>query len=418
MTAKPQGGNAWRETRGRWPFEDMFGRGHGAGEGVLVCAAPGPDRDQLCAQLAEGLAPAYRLIQPAELYLALERGAQVVITTSETLACGDLAPLQAWLDNQPEWSDLPVLVLTAATGGRRLPPPPSLAALGNVRLLQRPYHPASLEILLEASLQGRHRQYRMCAKLKRMQAEDCAPEPYMESPSRLEAVGRLTGGIAQEFNSLLTGVIGGLDMIRRRLDAGQYSRLDNLLDVSTHSAQRAAQLTHRLLAFARRQRLDAQELDINRLIENGLGLFSRSLNSSIALQFRPADDLWPVCLDPSQLESALLNLVINAGDAMPSGGRLLIDTANRTLGACENDGNLALPAGDYVVIAVQDDGCGMNRETLERAFDPFFTTKPAGLGTGLGLSMVYGFARQSAGYVTLHSEPSRGSRVELYFPRA
>ncbi|WP_052469360.1 ATP-binding protein [Pseudomonas massiliensis] len=418
MTAKPQGGDAWRETQGCWPSEDMFDGGCRAGEGVLVCAAPGPDRDQLCAQLAEGLAPAYRLIEPAELYLALERGAQVLLTTSETLACGDLAPLQAWLDNQPEWSDLPVLVLTAATGGRRLPPPPSLAGLGNVRLLQRPYHPASLEILLDASLQGRDRQYRMRAKLMRMQADDGGTEPYIESPSRLEAVGRLTGGIAQDFNNLLTGVLGGLDMIRRCLNTGQYGRLDSLLDLSTHSAQRAAQLTHRLLAFARRQRLDAQELDINRLIENGLGLFSRSLNSSIALQFRPMDNLWPVYLDPSQLESALLNLIINAGDAMPGGGRLLIDTTNRTLATCETAGSLALPAGDYVVIGVQDDGCGMNRETLERAFDPFFTTKPAGLGTGLGLSMVYGFARQSAGYVTLHSEPSRGSRVELYFPKA
>ncbi|WP_263263751.1 ATP-binding protein [Pseudomonas sp. RIT-PI-S] len=418
MTAKPQSGRAWRETQGPRPLDGVGAFAAGA-TGIVVCALPGLDREQLCALLDSGQGRDYQLIEPGELYPALERGADLVITTSETLACGDLAPMQAWLETQPHWSDLPVLVLTAATGGRRLPPPPSLLAFGNVRLLQRPYHPASLEVLIESSLNSRLKQYALRDKLRAQCPEGTAGQgDCCESPTRLEAVGRLTGGIAQDFNNLLTGIMGGLEMIRRRVANGQHARLDSLLDVAVNSTQRASQLTHRLLAFARRQTLDARVLDVNGLIEAALGLLGRSLNGKIALQFRPAGELWLACLDPSQLESALLNLVINAGDAMPNGGRLLIETANRTIEDDEPGLSLALAAGDYVVIAVQDDGCGMSHDTLERAFDPFFTTKPVGLGTGLGLSMVYGFARQSGGHVTLRSETGRGSRVEMYFPRA
>ena len=416
MTAKPESGRAWRDDRGHWSLDGTSATA-ASSISLLVCAAPGPNRDQLCAVLASGTGGEYKLVAPAELFPTLERGGDLLITTSETLACGDLAPLQAWLENQPEWSDLPVLVLTAATGGRRLAPPPSLAALGNVRVLQRPYHPASLEMLVEASLANRTKQYQMRDKLHSVQADPNAPE-CVESPTRLEAVGRLTGGIAQDFNNLLTGITGGLDLIRRRLANGQYTKLESLLDLSATSAERAAHLTHRLLAFARRQTLDARLLDVNSLIQAGLGLLGRSLSGKISLQFRPAEGLWPACIDPGQLESALLNLVINAGDAMPEGGRLVIDTANRRVGIDQPSMSHALPAGDYIVIGVEDNGCGMNRETLGRAFDPFFTTKPPGLGTGLGLSMVYGFARQSGGHVTLRSEAGRGSRVELYFPRA
>lgn len=417
MTAKPESGRAWRDDRGHWSLDGTSAIAAST-ISLLVCAAPGPDRDQLCAVLASGTGGEYQLVAPAELFPTLERGADLLITTSETLACGDLAPLQAWLENQPEWSDLPVLVLTAATGGRRLAPPPSLAALGNVRVLQRPYHPASLEMLVEASLANRTKQYQMRDKLHSVQADPNAPGECVESPTRLEAVGRLTGGIAQDFNNLLTGITGGLDLIRRRLANGQYTKLESLLDLSATSAERAAHLTHRLLAFARRQTLDARLLDVNSLIQAGLGLLGRSLSGKISLQFRPAEGLWQACVDPGQLESALLNLVINAGDAMPEGGRLVIDTANRRVGKDQPSMSHALPAGDYIVIGVEDNGCGMNRETLGRAFDPFFTTKPPGLGTGLGLSMVYGFARQSGGHVTLRSEAGRGSRVELYFPRA
>ena len=417
MTAKPQSGRAWRDGQGSWSLDGTCAS-TASTISLLVCAAPGPDRDQLCAVLASGSWSDYELVTPSELFPALERGVDLLITTSETLACGDLAPLHAWLENQPEWSDLPVLVLTAASGGRRLAPPPSLAALGNVRVLQRPYHPASLEMLVEASLTNRHKQYQLRDRLRSAQAAGEDRGGCNEAPTRLEAVGRLTGGIAQDFNNLLTGITAGLDLIRRRLANGQYAKLDTLLDLSATSAERAAHLTHRLLAFARRQTLDARLLDINNLIQAGLGLLGRSLNGKIALQFNPMDGLWQARVDPGQLESALLNLVINAGDAMAEGGRLTLDTANRSVGVDEPGISLALPAGDYVVIGVEDDGCGMNRETLERAFDPFFTTKPPGLGTGLGLSMVYGFARQSGGHVTLHSEAGRGSRVELYFPRA
>jgi signal transduction histidine kinase len=416
MTARPQSGQAWRDVQGPWAFDGQWVTSSTA-IGILICASAGPDRDQLCAALASSSGGDYHLVEPAGLYPALEQGVDMLITTSETVACGDIAPLQAWLEHQPEWSDLPILVLTAATGGRRLPPPPALATLGNVRALQRPYHPASLEMLVQACLNGRQKQYGMRDRLRALSSTGDLPLA-SEPPTRLEAIGRLTGGIAQDFNNLLTGIMGSLDLIRRRIGNGQHANLDSLVDLSILSAQRAANLTHRLLAFACRQDLDARRLDVNQLIQAGQGLLGRSLGSSIAFELRPCPGVWPVCVDPSQLESALLNLVINAGDAMPEGGRLLIDTANRTLKAQAPGIGMALPLGDYVVIGVQDDGAGMARETRERAFDPFFTTKPAGLGTGLGLSMVYGFARQSGGHVTLQSETGRGSRVELYFPRA
>ncbi|HVZ07947.1 ATP-binding protein [Rhodopila sp.] len=234
---------------------------------------------------------------------------------------------------------------------------------------------------------------------------------------KMEAIGQLTGGIAHDFNNLLTGISGSLDLIRRRLAAGRSDDLDRFIDAAINSAQRAAALTHRLLAFARRQSLDITSQDINTLISGMADLLNRALGETIEVTTELDPALWPALTDANQFESALLNLAINARDAMPGGGRLAIETRNRHLSAAQTAAQELAP-GDYVLIAVRDNGEGMSPDILSKAFDPFFTTKPIGAGTGLGLSMIYGFARQSGGHVEIESRVGVGTTVTLYLPRA
>ncbi|WP_241097778.1 ATP-binding protein, partial [Pseudomonas viridiflava] len=196
--------------------------------------------------------------------------------------------------------------------------------------------------------------------------------------------------IAHDFNNMLTGIIGSLELIRRRLARGRTEGLDNLIDLGVTSANRAAALTHRLLAFSRRQSLDSKPVEMNHLI-NAMGeLIQRSVNESIKLEMQLAGDLWTAEADPNQLENALLNLVLNARDAMPDGGLLTVETYNRQLDKAFTNAHENLLPGDYVVLSITDNGCGMPEAVISRAFDPFFTTKPIGQGTGLGLSMIYG----------------------------
>jgi CheY-like chemotaxis protein len=233
----------------------------------------------------------------------------------------------------------------------------------------------------------------------------------------MEALGQLTGGIAHDFNNLLTSILGGINLVKRRIAANRYQDIDAFLDAAATSAHRAAGLTHRLLAFARRQPLDPGPVDVNQLILDMEDLLRRSLGERIVLEFNLAEGLRPAMTDANQLENALLNLVINSRDAMPDGGRLRIETASAIIepGAILLQ-NEAQP-GEYTVISVTDTGTGMPPETVAKVFDPFFTTKPIGQGTGLGLSMVYGFVRQSEGHVRLESEVGKGTTVRLYFPR-
>lgn len=232
---------------------------------------------------------------------------------------------------------------------------------------------------------------------------------------RLEALGKLTGGIAHDFNNLLTVMIGNSEMLERRLfDDARYRPL---AEMTREAAERGAELTRRLLAFARRQALAPQVVDSNGLIRELEELLRRSLRENIDLRFFLADGLAPALVDPAQLESVLLNLSINARDAMPDGGKLTIETANVVLDT-ETAELYRVAPGAYVLIAVADTGHGMTAETARQAFDPFFTTKPPGEGTGLGLSMVYGFARQSRGHVSLYSEPGIGTIAKLYLPQA
>lgn len=252
---------------------------------------------------------------------------------------------------------------------------------------------------------------------ERMKAEDA-----LRQAQKMEAIGQLTGGVAHDFNNLLTVIIGGLDNMARHLDAGTVARDDarlrRALDMATQSAERAATLTARLLAFSRRQALNPEPLRPDRLI-HGLGeLLQRSLGEHIRLELVGAPGLWPALADPNELEQALLNLAVNARDAMAAGGALTIETQNVFLDeAYLSTVPEPVSPGQYVMIAVSDTGHGMDRDTLSRVFEPFFTTKETGKGTGLGLSQVYGFVRQSGGHIRVYSELEQGTTAKLYLPR-
>jgi signal transduction histidine kinase/ActR/RegA family two-component response regulator len=239
----------------------------------------------------------------------------------------------------------------------------------------------------------------------------------LRQSQKMEALGQLTGGIAHDFNNLLTGIIGSLEMIGRRSASGKPFDAQRYIDAATQSANRAATLTHRLLAFSRRQPLIPRPTDVNQLMLSMEEILRRSLNENIRMHLFAHDDLWQTLCDPHQLESALLNLVINARDAMPDGGQLTIDISNAILTHDAIARRVDAVPGDYVCICIQDTGMGMTADVLEHAFEPFYTTKPLGQGTGLGLSMVYGFVRQSGGYIRIDSSEGQGAQVRLYLPR-
>jgi PAS domain S-box-containing protein len=246
---------------------------------------------------------------------------------------------------------------------------------------------------------------------KRAEAEEA-----LRQSQKMEAVGQLTGGIAHDFNNLLAGISGSLEVIERRIAEGRSDGIERFINGAQTSAQRAAALTQRLLAFSRRQTLDPKPTDVNRLVFGMEDLITRTVGPAIKVEVVGAAGLWPTRIDTAQLESALLNLAINARDAMPEGGQLTIETANKWLdnrAGRERD----LPPGQYISVCVTDTGTGIPKEIADRIFDPFFTTKPIGQGTGLGLSMIHGFVRQSGGQVRVYSEPGHGTTMCLYLPR-
>ena len=239
----------------------------------------------------------------------------------------------------------------------------------------------------------------------------------LRQAQKMEAVGQLTGGIAHDFNNLLMGISGSLEIIEKRIAEGKLSGIERYIDGAQGASRRAAALTQRLLAFSRRQALDPRPTDVNRLIQGMEDLVRRTIGTEIELEVVGAGGLWTTLIDPAQLESSLLNLCINARDAMmPGGGRLTIETANKWLDEREARAR-DLPAGQYISLCVTDTGTGMTASVAERAFDPFFTTKPLGQGTGLGLSMIYGFVRQSGGQVRIYTEVGQGTTMCLYLPR-
>jgi PAS domain S-box-containing protein len=254
------------------------------------------------------------------------------------------------------------------------------------------------------------------ARLTAEMAERGRVEDALRQAHKMEAVGQLTGGLAHDFNNLLTGIFGNLELLQARIAQGRIGEVDRYVTAARGAATRAAALTHRLLAFSRHQTLAPVPTNANRLVTGLEELIQRTVGPAIAVKTVLTGDLWPTLCDPNQLESALLNLSINARDAMPDGGSLTIGTANVRLderAAGERD----MAPGHYVTVCVSDTGTGMPPDVAARAFDPFFTTKPIDKGTGLGLSMIYGFARQSGGHVRIHSHMGSGTTVRLYLPR-
>lgn len=248
-------------------------------------------------------------------------------------------------------------------------------------------------------------------------AERSAAQTQVRQLQKMEAVGQLTGGIAHDFNNMLAIIIGSLDLAKRRLTGEEHPKLAAAVDNAMSGAQRAATLTARLLAFSRRQPLEPKVVDANKLVGSMSELLLRTIGETIHVETVLSGGLWTVNADPAQIENALLNLAVNARDAMPDGGRLTIETSNTELDDRYARDHDEVTAGQYVMISVTDTGTGMTHEVMERAFEPFFTTKPVGQGTGLGLSQVFGFAKQSHGHIKIYSEIGAGTTIKIYLPR-
>ncbi len=358
----------------------------------------------------------------AQLQAGLAEGAGLALIAEQVFDPGPSPLLQAFLDQQPNWSDLPIVLLTQGAHGVT---PACHLPQGNLIRLAVPFEHAHLLQMVQSALRNRHRQYRVRDQLLdlqlRLQAQGITPGEARERSEfaryqarKMEAIGQLAGGVAHDFNNLLTSIGGSFELIDRRLQQGRSDGLDSMLRMGREAVSRAARLTHRLLAFSSRQSLHSQRVDLHDLLQ--AKRLMACVNPAVTLQVDIAQGLWPVEADGAQLQEALDNLLLNACEAMPSGGHLRIEASNQPIAAGHpTDG--ALCAGDYVCLRIIDDGQGMAQSTLEHAFEPFFSTKAIGQGIGLGLSMVYGFSKQSRGHVTLHSQIGQGTQVELYLPR-
>ncbi|WP_246166315.1 ATP-binding protein [Sphingomonas sinipercae] len=403
-------------------------------ETALILAPVGRDSAIASGMLRESNIPALICSDIDCLVRELRDDIGFVLVTEEALLGRDLRPVANWIDKQPEWSDLPFVLLTHKGGGLERNPEAGrfLDMLGNVTFLERPFHPTTLISLARAALRARSRQYEARARLVALQESQESLKTANETlearvaertreheqalarlheAQKLETLGQLTGGVAHDFNNLLTPVIGNLDLLRRRLEPGDRSH--RLIDASLQAASRASTLVQRLLAFARRQDLRPRSIDIASLLDGMTDLIRRSLDPAIEVEISHADELPPARVDPNQLELAVLNLAINARDAMPRGGKLEIIAAAETVKTAGR-----LQPGDYVRISVRDEGSGMDADTLSRAVEPFFSTKGVGKGTGLGLSMVHGLAAQLGGMLSLKSEKGVGTQADIWLPVA
>lgn len=406
---------------------------------VLVCAPFGCDGETVSHLLNRAGYESQVFRDLSTLVAEIDHHTGAILVTEEGLAVP--GPLGAALASQPSWSDIPVLLLTSRqkSGGflRDGLAGRILAEITNVVLLERPLGTRSLLSAVDVALRSRGRQFALrdqiqllaqsrevlevkvqerTAELRAEVEQRSRVEAALRQSQKMEAVGQLTGGIAHDFNNMLTGVIGSLDIMRRRIASNRLDDLDRFMDAASTSANRAAALTQRLLAFSRRQSLDAKPTDINSLVASLEELVRNSVDERVELQFLLDPRLPRAVVDVNQLESALLNLAINARDAMPEGGRLTIETSAVEVDEAFVELRPGFDVGRYVVIAVSDTGVGMPPDLLEKVFDPFFTTKPVGQGTGLGLSMVYGFVQQSGGQVRIDSQPGNGTTVTIYLP--
>jgi signal transduction histidine kinase/ActR/RegA family two-component response regulator len=365
-----------------------------------------------------------------QLVRELIAGAGFALITEEALHDADLSALARWIDEQPEWSDFPFVLLTQRGGGLERNPAAGryLEMLGNVTFLERPFHPTTLVSLAQSALRGRRRQYEARARLQELHdlaaelerrveertAQHEATVAQLHEAQKLETLGQLTGGVAHDFNNLLTPITGALDLLQRKY-AQDDARSAKLIANALLAADRAKTLLQRLLGFARRQTLQTLALDVGGLITGMRDLIASSIGPTIELRVRYAPNLPPALADPNQLELAILNLCVNARDAMPDGGPLTITVEEVTIGPGSEP---KLPPGLYVRLSVIDAGCGMDAATLARAIEPFYSTKETGRGTGLGLSMVHGLAAQLGGQFILSSALGQGTRADLYIPIA
>jgi signal transduction histidine kinase len=375
-----------------------------------------------------------------DLVRELKRGADLVIVTEEAVRNADIRDLVAWVESQPPWSDFAfVLVTEHGDGLERNPSAARLTGtLGNVTFIERPFHPTTLVSVVQTSLRGRRRQYEckrlneeLESRVEERTAELAAAnrqlltqieerervESTLRQMQRLEAVGQLTSGVAHDFNNLLTVLLGNIGFLEKTFaSAGIDGKLAQRLGHMRIAAERGARLTDQLLSFSRRQRLEPRPLKLNDIVAGMHDLLQSTMGGSIYIETRLGTGLPTAMADPTQLELALLNLAINARDAMPTGGTLTVVTDDVTLSPPFFPEEP--PAGDYVCVSVSDTGTGIASEIRTQVFEPFFTTKEVGKGSGLGLSQVLGFAKQSGGGVRIESRHGAGTAVHIYLPRA
>jgi signal transduction histidine kinase/ActR/RegA family two-component response regulator len=402
----------------------------GVSERGLILAPQGRDAEVAAAMLREAKIQSAIVEHVQQLVAGLYEGAGFAVVTEEALARAPLHALSQWIEAQPEWSDFPFILLTRRGGGLERNPAAGryLELLGSATFLERPFHPTTLVSLAQSALRGRRRQYDARARLEELDdlardlerrveertAEHEAAIAQLHEVQKLETLGQLTGGVAHDFNNLLTPITGALDLLHKQY-GGTDARAGRLLGNALKAAERARILVQRLLGFARRQTLQTEATDIVRLVSGMRDLIASSIGPTIEIVIEPEPDLPLAVADPNQLELAILNLCVNARDAMPDGGRLTISTS---LATARPGSTPILPPGDYILLSVVDDGCGMAPETLSRAIEPFYSTKEIGRGTGLGLSMVHGLAAQLGGGFAISSQLGEGTRVDVYLPVA
>jgi signal transduction histidine kinase/ActR/RegA family two-component response regulator len=406
---------------------------------VLIFAPIGRDGPASAELLRSSGLEAINCKSLAELVQDMGAGVGAVFLAEEGLVGKDTAPLAHWVESQPPWSDLPFVILTshreqpAVVAWRRH----IVEVLRNVSLLERPVHPMTLTSAIQSALRARRRQYEIRALLEareqtaqqleklvvertraleeanrqlRIEIDERAHvEETLRQAQKIEAIGQLTGGVAHDFNNLLMVISGGLDMLDRQTDPNRRRRL---MDGMIQAAQRGASLTRQLLAFSRRQKLHPEPIDVAVQIGAMRELLDRSLRGDVHVEFDFPDSLWPIEVDPGELELVILNLAVNARDAMPNGGTIVVRGDNLPDLSDEEI------QGDFVRLSVIDTGIGMSPDVLSRVFEPFFTTKDVGKGSGLGLAQVHGFATQSRGTVRIKSKLGQGTSIELYLPRS
>ncbi|RZJ19028.1 MAG: response regulator [Brevundimonas sp.] len=410
---------------------------------TLVLAPGGRDGAIAAAILGEADCTAVLCDDLPDLLLHIEEGAGLALVVDDVLRSADISRLSAWIDGQPAWSDFPFVILTQRGGSvERNPLAQRLStALGNVSFLERPFHPTTLVSAVRTALRGRHRQYEARERLEEIRKGEALlerrvaqrtselesanrqlaseiierekVEVALRQAQRLEAIGQLTSGVAHDFNNLLTVISGNVEQLKKRIDDPAIVRRLAMMD---EASRRGAQLTAQMLAFSRRQKLVPRAVDLNETVRRMRDLLQSTIGGSVRiLEPDLADDLWSAMIDPTQIELVILNLAINARDAMDVGGTLRIGTANVVMPTPDTPEQP--PAGEHVVVSVSDTGSGMKEEVLARAFEPFFTTKAVGKGSGLGLSQVFGLAKQSGGGVTIDTVVGEGTTIRIYLPR-